>query len=358
MNFLCSLSKMSAYKPRSELFFNLEVSNDSVVDGQFNVPDFTTGNLTAESITTNTIAIGGSGSNASQLVFVNKSGNDTNGDGSFLNPFLTVQQALIAILDASPSKTYSIQLGAGTFSEAFSLKPYIGIVGMQPSGTNPGVTTIANTSIALDSSFAAVNSAISWCSFLSFANAMALTLPATGCNLQFLGCVFGSTAQYTGTNSAINTVVWGDTIGNRDLTVTNSSFDFFDSTITGTVRINSSQGNSAVGALGGAILGNLYCTSTGTSGAILGTLMGTAMSGILNLDGSNTHVLATATGIPDTFNLTNSAVLTPFTTGQAIHFKTALSGNWGGSGTPNTVSDAIDRLSTTVKALNGGTPIP
>ncbi len=72
----------------------------------------------------------------SQTVYVNSGGSDSLGDGSNTNPYATVGKAMTSITDASLSKTYSIQIGAGRFTEvSLALKPWVFMIGQQYEAT-------------------------------------------------------------------------------------------------------------------------------------------------------------------------------------------------------------------------------
>ncbi len=75
---------------------------------------------------------------AGQTRWVDKSGSDTTGNGSFGSPYATIQKALDSITDAASAKPYRIVVGVGTFTEAFLVKPWTFIVG---SGRN--LTTLS-----------------------------------------------------------------------------------------------------------------------------------------------------------------------------------------------------------------------
>lgn len=67
---------------------------------------------------------------ATQIVYVNKAGNDATADGSECFPFLTVTAAMASITDASPTKRYAISIGPGTYSEPLiNLKANVQLVG-------------------------------------------------------------------------------------------------------------------------------------------------------------------------------------------------------------------------------------
>lgn len=87
---------------------------------------------------------------ASQKVWVNKGGNDTTGDGTLAKPFLTIQRAESAITDASPTKTYNINVGTGIYDDSFDQKPWVWVIAEQRRQT----TISALATIGLDPSFA------------------------------------------------------------------------------------------------------------------------------------------------------------------------------------------------------------
>jgi pectin methylesterase-like acyl-CoA thioesterase len=67
---------------------------------------------------------------ATQIVYVNKAGNDATADGSECNPFLTVTAAMASILDASPTKRYAISIGPGNYAEPLiHLKANVQLIG-------------------------------------------------------------------------------------------------------------------------------------------------------------------------------------------------------------------------------------
>jgi hypothetical protein len=69
---------------------------------------------------------------SSWMVYVSKGGNDINGDGTINNPFATIPKALTSIVDAAPTKRYSIMVGPGNYIESFSLKANVMVIGVDP----------------------------------------------------------------------------------------------------------------------------------------------------------------------------------------------------------------------------------
>lgn len=82
-----------------------------------------------------------SGGTQAQTRYVDKGGNDATGDGSFDNPFLTIQAAITSITDATATKQYTIHVGPGIYATAFALQPWIFI-----EGENREATVLANPS--------------------------------------------------------------------------------------------------------------------------------------------------------------------------------------------------------------------
>src|SRR5579863_5895558 len=64
----------------------------------------------------------------SQIVCVDKGGNDTLGNGTSIYPYLTITQAMASITDSAPTKRYVIKVGPGDYTDSFSLKANVAIV--------------------------------------------------------------------------------------------------------------------------------------------------------------------------------------------------------------------------------------
>ena len=65
----------------------------------------------------------------SQIVQVQKGGNDTTGDGTDSKPYLSITKAISTIVDASENKVYAIRIGPGTYVEVIQLKVNIYLFG-------------------------------------------------------------------------------------------------------------------------------------------------------------------------------------------------------------------------------------
>lgn len=60
-------------------------------------------------------------------------GSDTTGDGTMSNPYATIAKAYSTITTASASEHWQVVLFQGTYSEAVALKPFIELVGWDPT---------------------------------------------------------------------------------------------------------------------------------------------------------------------------------------------------------------------------------
>ena len=69
---------------------------------------------------------------SSQMVYVSQGGDDISGDGTIINPYATIPKAMASIVDASPTKRYSMILGPGNYNESFSLKANVIVIGVDP----------------------------------------------------------------------------------------------------------------------------------------------------------------------------------------------------------------------------------
>ncbi len=66
---------------------------------------------------------------ATQILYVNKAGNDATGAGTDEQPFLTIAAAMASITDNSISKRYAIYVGPGSYPDPWGLKPWVAVIG-------------------------------------------------------------------------------------------------------------------------------------------------------------------------------------------------------------------------------------
>jgi hypothetical protein len=289
---------------------------------------------------------------ATEIVYVNKGGNNTTGTGTIIQPFLTPTKALASITDASAAKPYTVQMGPGIYPDPLALKSFVSFVGEDPndvafSGTfsldpgfvNNGYTGFTNIHITANQNlnFAAiVNGQVS---FYQSETSKWQQEGTSGSQFFAVASSFGST-QFTDVSlvtqaSKFPAVIW--VAQNVNVTWSSNS-DAFPSTVE----------EEASGAF--------TATFTGISSQVAGPL---------NLFGANTVFQGTAGFVPPTVIRGGGApppVLLSF--GNGIGYApTTAAANWGGVA-PGAVSDpnvapnsALDRLATAVAGLLG-TPIP
>jgi hypothetical protein len=64
-----------------------------------------------------------------EVRYVSKGGNDATGNGSFAKPYLTIAAAVASIADAAAAKPYEVLCAPGVYTDPFTLKPYVFVVG-------------------------------------------------------------------------------------------------------------------------------------------------------------------------------------------------------------------------------------
>jgi chaperonin cofactor prefoldin len=136
-----------------------------------------------------------------QTIYVAKSGDDSTGDGSQHNPFLTISAAMAAITDNSPSKRYGILIQSGAYTEAsVVLKPNVFLIGVSRDAVR------VTGAVSLDASFtgsADNRSGANEVTFLSAANFDWSEVTSAAGKLFFSRCQFSGTFTMYGYNNAI-----------------------------------------------------------------------------------------------------------------------------------------------------------
>jgi hypothetical protein len=230
-----------------------------------------------------------SGATQAEIVFVNTAGNDTTGDGSFDNPFLTVQTAINSIPDASAVKPYEVSVAPGIYASPFVLSPFIFVV-----GAGQEITFLAPTAAqVLGAGFAGAGVKTAGIHNASLttnvvANFAAIGSTGTG-KISLVNLTLGGVLTLTGatatTDAYLNNVNW-------------QQANFKTVTITEMANVDMSLVNSAFGAL----------VIAGTD-AFFKTVSGNGVSGFLTLTitwtGSNANnalqvIMATAPNLGTT----------------------------------------------------------
>lgn len=334
---------MSAYKRKSGVFHDVE-SHDENTNLLF-AQNANIGRILTQS-NTNT-----------QLVCVNKAGSDVLGDGTLLNPFVSIQKAMTSIVDAAESKPYAISVGPGSYP-GFWFKPHVGIVGVESGASN--VSSVINSAVQFDANaWASTVNGKAYFSFLSFANGVSMNVPNTNAQLEFLGCVMNGDCLFL--SNAVNspaafvpqTVTFADTVlQSGNLSIQNCSFNFTHCATSGNIKSLAAAegGRIELGILGATVLGGTSCQAVGANSACLGLFIGGAGTGSLSIDGVNTDVAATSSAIPSTIALANGATsshLIRFTRAHAVAYSPApwvdIPNTWAGTA-PVLLTEAVDRL--------------
>lgn len=294
-----------------------------------------------------------------QTVYVAVGGNDTTGDGSIGNPFLTVSKALSIITTAQSDNRFMIKLMGGKIVDTTTplLKPWVYIVGDNEDGTYWKVTA-PGTSIGIDPSFATVG-----------------------------GARFGISNVYIGAGTTLNIDL--NSVG-PGIGTPSAELDLEDITITGDLNFLGRAPDIDYMQLKGLFLFGTFnadaaqniaigCTFNGTSNLTsnvaennseysacvfqgpvnisgsninLQQITASPMFSTLLVDGASTTLNADITSLPLESNQTISggATLNKITDAYNLAYAPAVSGNW--SPAPTYVSEALDQLASRLNGID------
>jgi hypothetical protein len=257
-----------------------------------------------------------------QMVYVNKNGNDTTGNGSILFPFLTISKALSFITDASQTKVYEINVGPGEYDDNLQIKPWIGIIGSASSSAYEGLTIINSPSITLDASWAGPTYDVGWFSFITFQNNYPplpytfdfTTISNGNAQLTFHQCLFNVGVNFIGFGSGnVNNMTLNNCLSYGNTTVTDCQYFFtlgntsfqggiltLDSTVELTTWLSYGGSINSLSSPASIIL-------NGSSGIGVKTIfVGLAVNNTnLTINGPNATYSSTIEGIPPPGNITN-----------------------------------------------------
>lgn len=239
----------------------------------------------------------------SQIVYVNKGGNDATGNGSINSPYLTIGKAIMSITDASTTKSYSILIGPGDYPENLSFKPNMWFFGQ-------GFVTLSGNLDINDPSWN--NSNPNQLVFLRI-----IISGSTNFNFNTAGSINGQISFgystlvnfpiFTGTNN--NLCVIESTLSISGLTNNGISMNIGNCTIINDVNINSVLGSPTnVGIYASAINGNMNVIQTIGHGNIDLLLSSCPVQNLLTLNGSGVTCNATIDSIVN-ISILNSATL-------------------------------------------------
>jgi hypothetical protein len=240
------------------------------------------------------------------IVYVNEGGNDSTGNGSVNNPYLTIAHAMSTITYATASQRVIINLGPGTYSSNFSLKANVFIIGSEPIATRLTGTIDIN-----DASWNNANDNRSGFSNCTLVNAITFNFTAQSASagkLYIYDCWFDGLITMTA-DSSINQTVLTDCVlfagwTQNGMEAILNNCDFFG----GNITVNSSAATATYCQLDSTIAaGNLVVTSTSAQ-VCQAYLYSSYIPGTISASGSGATIYYTIDSIPPTgISLSSSA---------------------------------------------------
>lgn len=285
---------------------------------------------------------------SSQFVVVSKGGSDSNGTGTFDNPYLTIAHAMATITDATSIKQYVIYVLPGAYSETtLAMKPYVYIVG--DSNQWGGVVTIGVVAgnITLDPSVATMGTR------LGLQN-VTITAP-TGINfdLQSLGGSLSRVFELNDIQVGGNLVFTAN--GSSDFINISSSFVFGTCQFSGgtvSVSLCNLIGNVTTDTVGTQNSVNVFISTlfyanlaaNATGGRLNITELNACGSTTLTASGATSTVYADSISLPPNASITLSsgASISRFTDSYSLLYTPTTSANWNSVPTLN--QNALDTL--------------
>lgn len=249
----------------------------------------------------------------SQILWVQKGGNDLTATGTPYKPFATLPAALLAAVagGAATSKRFAVFVGPGNFSEALTLVPWVAIIGAHQNATRiTGAVTIG-------AGFTPNIDQRAWLSNLTISTSLAADFNAQASNqgkLTFQNVTFNVTPVFTAF-SAINQVVAQNCVFLAGWTQNGINSSFYNACFQngGTIALNSINDGrnlpTLLTALGGGSDGDFHATwatSTGSNN-VLFQFAGFGVANSMTLDGSGVQGFCNPGTLPPTLTLLNSA---------------------------------------------------
>lgn len=292
-----------------------------------------------------------------QMLYVNKSGNDTTGDGSIRKPYLTISQAINVCGDSAYEKRYTIHVGPGDYSQAIHLPPWVFIV-----GDGYMCTRISGAVDLVNSRWGDVdvhNDKRSGASNVSFTGATTFDFtPYTSDygKLYFCACWFNSVVTCVG-HVAINQLLACECIyfagfAIAGMTVIINACQGFG----GNITITNAATAMTFGASGGFIQGNVVATNAGGGSQTI-ELDACPVGGTVTLTGANIAMYADVVSLPKLGGVTvgGGATLSLLRDTSGLEYVPTTPAQW--ATLPVTAQVALDRLAGAVYVLRGNVPI-
>jgi len=289
-----------------------------------------------------------------QVVYVNKSGNDSTGTGSLTAPFLSISAANTSITDASGStpKRYVIYIGPGDYSDSFALKANIFLVGSYTIGTRLTGTLTLN-----DASWNVNNDNRS--GFMNLQFTLAQTFDFTTQSSQ-QGKLYFYSVRTNGTTivgyNAINQILMFscDIFTSFTQTATSCYLNGCAMETTTSVTLNASTlvGNQTIfqaNATNGSM--TISATSNSTNSIVINLQSSFASTLTLNGTGSGCTCTATASSLPisSSITLTNGATIVRLNDAYGLAYTPSTSNSW--TTVPTTVQTGLDNINSKLSSL-------
>lgn len=304
---------------------------------------------------------------ATQIVYVNKGGNDVTGDGTECNPFLTVTRAMAFIVDASPTKRYAISIGPGTFTEPLiHLKANVQLIGTSTLLTRLAIpfdindpSWNGNLNVDNRSGFVDLSLLTAPLDFNFTTNAIT---PSTG-RLFFVSINFTPTPVFTGNSTFLSQINIRDSQLFGGYTQNGANVTMFASYVGGVplplpqpvITINSIVPyDTQVHLIGGGTDGDVVVNvANGTvpidpfdllSFAIKGSLIVNGVAGV------STRIRATVDSIPirSRVTLIGNSAIEKLDDAAGLGYTPANPADWSLGPVPTTVQEALDRIAANI----------
>jgi hypothetical protein len=304
-------------------------------------------------------------------VYVSLCGSDATGDGTILNPFLTIGFAMSQIVDAAAAKRYQIRIGPGTYAEAVVLKANVFLQGSAPVLTRISSLDVSDPSwtSAMDNRSGLQNIQVLGTTTLDF-----VAVQSQQGKVYIFESRLSGDVNFTACNS-INELLLYNCELQGNLTHVGGDVLWYSSSIFGNVTVHDQDGNVVnpvvgqqvdtrfFGSGGGSLLplngsaGPSFTVQSVTtpspplSHTIQVQLTGFAVAGALTVVGAGVDVLglttvtASVTGVPSValLSVSNSAVLNLLNYANGVGYVPSNLANWSGV-QPVDVQNALDRV--------------
>jgi hypothetical protein len=287
-------------------------------------------------------------SSATFMMYVNKAGNDSTGNGTPNNPYLTISYAMSQItFTISVNQKAIIQIGPGIYTENVTIKSSVWLIGGNAYCTKiNGIVDINDASWngAADNRCGIQNITLADATTIDFT-----TQSSQAGKIYLTDSVCNNTFTIKAYNS-INQIIGNNCLFFSDYTQTGISSLFEGCTFEGNIQINGSTlANTNADFESGGCEGNFESVWTAGESAVNITLNSFSLyEGTFSISGSECTLYASTDSIPvGGFSVLSSAVLIYNNDAHSLQYTASNSAKWI---TPSIMSlqSAIDRIAAVV----------